>query len=829
MAFLDSLRNHPLGIQLKQLAPSRLWEERPNLFSSLCAFTLVSSLLLGGGTRGGFLSDTILELFAIPAFLFSLSSLVALPWTKSKRSAEWALMLCLAIAIVPLLQLIPLPPWIWTRLPNRGEMAGVFGLVGRELPWFPVSVAPTATWLSVLSLLPPLAIFLAVIQLSYRERRMLSLILLGVGILGAFVGLLQVAQGPSSPLRFFAFTNQNEAVGFFANRNHFASLIYVLLLNAAAWATDVAFTSGSWTDRRNLQTKSIATLTASLLVLVILIAAEGISRSRAGLGLTIVAIFGMFALSLTDRRRAAGVTPVKLMMGSTIVAIVLGVQFVLYRILDRFYDPLQDARGAIARNTIAAADAYMPFGSGVGTFTSAYPTFEPPQDAIANIYVNHAHNDFLELTLENGAVGVVLVAVFAVWFVMGAAKIWRPPTENIRAVDVLLARAATIAIALIIAHCFFDYPLRTGAMMAVFAFSCALLIEPLNAAPNEVPARSTIATVRDEEVWREAAPHVPMDLDNPFETPDESTALGNASQNVARIGSKVATGLPADVMHSFANFDRLPGLSSLSSPKEMPRAPEPQVPAVSDTPTPEIPAQPPQELWGEDIEWPDQWRNSRAPNGMRDGPIIATEGVKETALRLAASQGPRALGKRAGAPASPVEPGRWGNEVDWPGQWQNIPAPGEMTVRPNIATAESEEATSRPAAPRRPADLDTLSGGREKPEQPDPAPSEMTVEPDIATAGSGEETLGVAAPQVPMTSDTLTGVPEKFAQPDSAPSDGTVEVDIATERSAERIPRASAPQLPAASVAPADKPEKVAKQAWEQWVQSPDMPGTRED
>ena len=247
------------------------------------------------------------------------------------------------------------------------------------------------------------------------------------------------------------------------------------------------------------------------------------------------------------------------------------------------------------------------------------------------------------------------------------------------------------------------------------------------------------------------------------------------------------------------------------------------MPAVLDAP--ETPAQPPQGLWGEDVEWPDQWRNRRAPNQMRDGPIIATEGVKETALRLAASQVPRALGKPAGAPAMPVEPGRWGKEVDWPGQWQNIPGPTEMTVRPKIATTESEEATSRPAAPQWPADLDTPGGGREKPEQPDPAPTEMTVEPDIATAGSGEEKLGSAAPQVPTTRRLRTPspmCPKNFAYShDSTLSDGTVEVDIATERSPERIPRVASPQLPAASAAPADKPEKAAKSAWEQWVQSP--------
>ena len=51
-----------------------------------------------------------------------------------------------------------------------------------------------------------------------------------VGIIGVFVGLFQVAGGPESPLRYFEITNPTEAVGFFANRNHFAALLYCLIL-----------------------------------------------------------------------------------------------------------------------------------------------------------------------------------------------------------------------------------------------------------------------------------------------------------------------------------------------------------------------------------------------------------------------------------------------------------------------------------------------------------------------------------------------------------------------------------------------------------------------
>src|SRR5262249_16973998 len=148
-------------------------------------------------------------------------------------------------------------------------------------------------------------------------------------------------------------------------------------------------------------------------------------------------------------------------------------------------DPMEDARIAFARNTIAAAKAYMPFGSGVGTFVSVYPQFEPPHDAISNVYANHAHNDLLELCLESGVSSVLLAVAFVAWFVSRSKKLWWSPPIDVRPIDVLLARAATIAIPLIVAHSVVDYPLRTGAMMVVFGFASALLIEPFNATRPE--------------------------------------------------------------------------------------------------------------------------------------------------------------------------------------------------------------------------------------------------------------------------------------------------------------------------------------------------------
>src|SRR5580693_10469056 len=278
----------------------------------LTAFTLLAALLLGGGTRGGFLSDALLQLLAIPLLLWSASRLGDLFWRQRAkvRQLRWEFIFCVAVVLVPLIQLVPLPPALWTLLPDRAPLIASFDGLGHGLPWLPISVSPNATWLSVAALLPALAIFLGTALLGYRERRLLSLAVVAFGIVSSFLGLLQIAQGPASRLRFFSATNLSEAVGFFANRNHFAALLYVVLLFAAVWAMDVGFTAGLWRYRKTFEARSIVAVTASFLAIVVLLAAEAMARSRAGMILTMISLVGVYGLVLTDRRRRTlGATP----------------------------------------------------------------------------------------------------------------------------------------------------------------------------------------------------------------------------------------------------------------------------------------------------------------------------------------------------------------------------------------------------------------------------------------------------------------------------------------------------------------------------------------
>ena len=134
----------------------------------------------------------------------------------------------------------------------------------------------------------------------------------------------------------------------------------------------------------------------------------------------------------------------------------------------------------------------MPLGSGLGTFVPVYAMFEKPEDATPT-YVNRAHNDILEMWLETGVLGLALGGLFVIWLVRRSAEIWRSaPASGASQLDWSLVRAATIVPALILAHSLVDFPLRTGAMMAVMAFACALLIEPpigVRTKPEEAEAR----------------------------------------------------------------------------------------------------------------------------------------------------------------------------------------------------------------------------------------------------------------------------------------------------------------------------------------------------
>lgn len=447
------------------------------MYVSVCLLWIC--LLLGGGTRAGFLGDVVIQIIAIPALLYGLA---IMDWRRNIG----AVIFCAALALIPLAQLLQLPPQLWILLPGREVLSEAYDIVQQPRPWLPMSMKPEATWLSVLSLLPPIAVLFLTAGLNSRSRIFVARTVVVFALLSVALGLLQLAQGPLSPLRFFAITNPTEAVGFFANRNHFAALLYCAMLFAASLAvSDILNVSGQ-TWRALLQSRSIMIIAGSLTIIAVIVIAQTMARSRAGLLLSIIGLIAVPALALTYARHGeqshgqnhAQWATAKAVVATAAFSIVFALQFALYRILERFaVDPLEDARVHFAENTFALAKDYFPFGTGLGTFVPVYALHERPAD-VTHYFANRAHNDVLEVLLEAGLPAAILMLVFLFWWGLRTLQVWRAQARSTKEVERSLMKAATVALALLAVHSLVDYPLRTSALMAIAAFCCGLLLEP---------------------------------------------------------------------------------------------------------------------------------------------------------------------------------------------------------------------------------------------------------------------------------------------------------------------------------------------------------------
>jgi O-antigen ligase len=433
----------------------------------LSGAALAASLIFGGGTRQATFSDVVPELMALPLLI------VAGP-AGLKALRRQPLLACLFAGVITLfvLQLLPLPPNIWSRLPGREKLVQFYIVAGMPLPWQPLSLSPGGTWRAGLAFLPALTLFLGTLTLSRAERQVLLAIAVVLGVLSVPLGMLQVLGGEESALYFFQYTNHGSAVGFFANANHYAVFCCVLIPFAAALLSKPA-------KRSTVPPLAIFAMVAFALLLGL-----AMSRSRSALVLGVLSVLATFALILREPLRGALTRRMRWLVAIVGLAAVLPIVMAmgLLAVLSRFevQQVTADARWTMARVTWQALRVHFPLGSGLGTFERVYQLHEPAQAAMWEV-INHAHNDWLELILETGAVGLVLVIAFFVW----CGRAWARSLASEDAFDRRIGQAAGIAIALVSLHSLWDYPLRTIALSTLFGLCCALLIE----APEPMTSR----------------------------------------------------------------------------------------------------------------------------------------------------------------------------------------------------------------------------------------------------------------------------------------------------------------------------------------------------
>lgn len=423
----------------------------------LAGVLVTASAILGGASRDNALRLAIVELCALPLSALAIRPMARGGDRRHDTTTTAAFILLGLVIAVPLLQLIPLPPQLWTHLPGQAPRLEALSLAHLAPPWLPISLAPGETAGMALALIPPVAIFLATLSLTVDQVRHLIWLWIALASVGLLLGVAQIAAPADSPAYPYRTTNLGSLVGLFANRNHEAGFLLALAPFAAALASDAA-------RRRGIRPGHAL----PGLFIVFSVVALGVIRARAGVLLAGPAVFLALAVLWRGDGGRRDWRPLAAIGAAIMLAVGAVAAFGLTPILARF-DPQTtgELRFEAWPYVAAAARSFQPLGSGVGSFERVFQAVEPLK-LVAVTYFNHAHNDYLELWLETGWIGAAILCLFILWLASSSFRAWRWGAGP--------ARAASASILLMMAASTVDYPLRTETLMVLFAFCCGLLV-----------------------------------------------------------------------------------------------------------------------------------------------------------------------------------------------------------------------------------------------------------------------------------------------------------------------------------------------------------------
>jgi len=322
----------------------------------------------------------------------------------------------LLVAFV-LVQIVPLPSSLVGLLRSTVELPA-------NLSSGTISIAPYQTLTYFLLLSTYLVGFYLAIVVCQTRRGIWLLVsaLLALGAFEAFYGLFQYMTGWNQIFTYVKASDVQEATGTYINRNHFAGLLEMILPFTFALAlyqwSKVHPASNRWfSPHQNFQ-KLVLWITLG----VILFSAVIFSRSRMGILSAVASIFVVVALFSDSamKKRGGALVLVVFLLGGILVAIWIGPETVIARFesLKNVDETMQgQSRWAIWQDTLRLSGRNLLFGSGFGTFPLGYTR---GQTVYLNKLVNHAHNDYLEVLFDLGAIGGMLL-FGPIFYVVGKA------------------------------------------------------------------------------------------------------------------------------------------------------------------------------------------------------------------------------------------------------------------------------------------------------------------------------------------------------------------------------------------------------------------------
>ncbi len=335
--------------------------------------------------------------------------------------------LLLALIGLVLLQLVPMPPGL-LRIVSPGSFSFYNDHLLLPLTaWRPISVSPPDTlrglaFLAAFSLLY-LAVFREMTGAPWRRRLMRTVV--GAGVAITVVAFLQAVSPEPHKIYGLWRPRWDWAVfGPYVNRNHFAGYLVLAAPLAMGFALEaLSRLRSAWArSRRGFlllgEREGTAAVRWSAVVMVI-VAGLLASQSRGG-----VSAFALAALvlPLAARRRRRTALAVALLVGLGLAWIGLGGVLSAFEVRG-----VQASRLDLWRDMLPMVPRFPVFGVGWNAFATAYPWY---QTIWRTEWIGEAHNDYLQVLLDGGAFGLLLVAgLLAVVFRGALARAPRSPLD----------------------------------------------------------------------------------------------------------------------------------------------------------------------------------------------------------------------------------------------------------------------------------------------------------------------------------------------------------------------------------------------------------------
>lgn len=335
------------------------------------------------------------------------------------RAARPALIL-LALWLAYLwLQWLPMPAaWVRVLSPHAAAVHAEASYLAPDR-FITLSVDPHATRVFWLKSCAYAVAFTLVLLLVRGRRRLVWLCgaIVAAGVLQAFVGSLLHLSRIDLEVLGMPIHHSQVASGGYVNRNHLAGLLEMSL------AAGIGLMIGLLEDRPARSWRQFARDTAALLLsgkamlrllLVVMVAALVMTRSRTGNSAFLASLLATGVLALALSRRAPRSTVIFIASLVVIDLLLVGAWFGVEHTVQRIAELTGEtmlARTDPGVSALAIFRDYPLFGTGAGTFYTAFTRYHGPD---LGAFFDHAHDDYVQFLAETGLVGVGLMGLFSV-------------------------------------------------------------------------------------------------------------------------------------------------------------------------------------------------------------------------------------------------------------------------------------------------------------------------------------------------------------------------------------------------------------------------------